>query len=129
MDSVTNLKGMLLFNPFTYVDALINDSMLKCIYSFEHCPESLSEYMDYFYSVLTLAADRIPELQAPKSADEIAASHLKKKDRIAIFKGCLGHVDFRKRLKALTFPITVVHSKKNCLVQIKHSHDICDVSL
>ena len=117
---------MLVFNAFSHIDNILKDSIAKCIYSFEHCPINLPNYVDYFYCALTQSAERVAQLQVEK---EVATqSPLKIADRVALFKGCLSNVSFLKRLNCLTFPIIAVHSKKNSFIQLKHAHDIFEVS-
>ncbi|MDR3549462.1 MAG: hypothetical protein P4M11_14555 [Candidatus Pacebacteria bacterium] len=100
---------------------------MKCIYSFQHCPSTLPNYTDYFYCILTQSAERVAAL--PQLKDSSTCTPLGIKDRIAIFKGCLSHVNFFKRLGSLAFPLVMVHSKKNCFVQLKHSQEIFEVIL
>jgi len=122
-DTVSSLKGMLIFNPFCNVDSIMKDSIMKCICSFQNCPAQLPEYIEYFYNVLTQSAEKIRDLQESKPT----ISPLKIEDRIAILRGALHHANFKKRLFSLNFPIIIVHSKRNCFVQIKHSYDIFEV--
>lgn len=122
---MSSLRAILVFNPFTFVDEIMKDSLLKCIYSIHHCPDSLQEYVDYFYSVLTQTADKIPGIQTGKGIHPF----LTIEDRIAILKGCLAHINFQKRMNLIEVPIIVVHSKENCLVQIDRSYEIFEVTL
>ena len=116
----------MLFNGFSYLDSILKDSIMKCMYSFQRCPAGLPNFMDYFYCVLTQSAERIGDLQQAKDVED-TQRRIGIIDRTAIFKGALMHVNFVKMLSSLTIPIISVHSKKNCFVQMKHSHVIYEV--
>ena len=51
-DTNDALKGLLLFNGFSYVDEMLRDSLTMAISSFQNCPDDLSEYAEFYYSNL-----------------------------------------------------------------------------
>jgi predicted esterase len=48
-DTNDNLRSLLLFNGFSYIDAMLKETMQMVIDSYKKCPDNLSEYGDFFF--------------------------------------------------------------------------------
>ena len=123
-----NLRGILLFNSFSYIDDVLKDSLFKAIQSLISCPKDLPEFANYFFANLTESVSNIA-LYDKRVKFTHKSNPMTVNDRIKIFKGCLNHLNLSGKLSALHLPIIAVHSKNNCLVHIKHADSIIEVHI
>ena len=48
-DTNDNLRSLLLFNGYSYIDQMLKESLLSCIESYAKCPQDMGEYADFLY--------------------------------------------------------------------------------
>jgi predicted esterase len=48
-DTNDNLRSILMFNGYSYVDAMLRETLNMVIESFKKCPPELTEYGDFFF--------------------------------------------------------------------------------
>jgi hypothetical protein len=51
-DTNDNLRSILLFNGYSFIDKMLRETLNLAIESFEKCPPEMSEYSDYFFENL-----------------------------------------------------------------------------
>ena len=105
-DTNDNLRSLLLFNGYSYVDHMLKDAVTTAIHSFRPLND---EEGDFFFHNLIYSTKNL----------EGKAWH--SRDKVQLCKGVLSNISIKEKLKYLKMPIIYVYSKRNCLVALKHA--------
>ncbi|CDW78909.1 UNKNOWN [Stylonychia lemnae] len=145
-DTNDNLRSILLFNGFSFVDQMLRDTINQALDSFKKCPPDMRDLGDFFFQNLILSSDNLNQnlntrsqfstkrddgqlLEEDNSQRSIyndrtsrsTLSQIETLDKTNLCRGLLGNISIKEKLKYLKMPIIYVYSKKNCLIGLKHS--------
>jgi len=115
-NSMVNLKQLIVFNPFLYIDDMLADILMKSMEVFSKFPLENPElcflYEETFSRQMTTKPD-FSNLKARFSSNPISIE-----GRIAILKGVLENVNVAQNVTKLKTPIRVVFSQRNPLINV-----------
>lgn len=137
-DTNDNLRSIILFNSFSYVDRTFRHTLTTLIDNYSKNSASVEQtdlanlfYDSLIHSTKTTAKEISLHLRSGVGEDNSGEVYGKAEilDKVDICLGILSNASIKKRLKFLKMPIIYVYSKNNSLITLKHSDIIRKVSL
>lgn len=108
---------MLLINSFADLDDSFRDTMQKSAEVFKETPENMTGLNYHYYSALV---NSVPLTQNQIQAKE-RLNPIKPSGRISLISGLLNSQSVRDRFEKLRTPMLIIHTLKNCLVNVSHA--------
>ncbi|KAL4503210.1 hypothetical protein ABPG72_000816 [Tetrahymena utriculariae] len=115
--NLPHLGSLLLINSFIEVDNILKDTLLKSLEIFETCPEGMDELSFNYFSVIVNSQ----ALSEEQLSMKMKINPILNEGRAAIIKGCLASQFMRDRFEKVPVSCLIVHTLKNCVVNINQS--------
>ena len=117
-NSVINFKFLLLFNTFLYIDDILADFLRKSIEVFEKLPLENPELAFLYEETLNKQLRRRPDFI--EISKKFISNPITIQGRIAVLSGVLESINISQNMKNLRFPVRIVHSQQNPLINVTH---------
>ncbi|EGR30022.1 hypothetical protein IMG5_143970 [Ichthyophthirius multifiliis] len=115
--NLPNLNSLLLINSFAEVDNILKDTLTKSLEIFESCPEDMNDLAFNYFSVI-VNSNALTDEQLKNKMEN---NPILNQGRITIIKGILQSYIMKDRFEKVAIPCFIVHSLKNCVVNINQS--------
>ena len=120
---VPNMRGLLSFNGWVFVDSYLAGIMHDCINVFQCAPSSRPDLPVYFFSRFLFSKEYLARVSVPLALNLYTAVHnpISLAGRISLCKGVLQAVDVRPLMREIDCPVICVHSTQNALARPVHA--------
>lgn len=119
-----NIEQVLFVNSFLEVDGILEDTLKKSLEILKTTPEGMDELSYHYYSVLVNSQPLTSEQISYKSK----VNPIKVPGRICIINSCLNSQPVGDRFEKLPISALIVHTLKNCLINIIQSDKLAKMS-
>ena len=118
----SSLKGMVLFNSYSYVDEQLAAILNSTVNVVSVLPPDRPDLPVSYFSRFLFSKKYMNRVDRNIILNLYTAvsNPITNKGRVLMCKGAIGHIDLRNELQALSIPILVVQSTENNLVNPKH---------
>jgi len=120
---VPNLRGIVSFNGWAFIDSYLAGVMHDCSNIFECSPPSRPDLPVYFFSRFLFSKDYLAKVSVPLALNIYTAVHnpISLIGRINLCKGVMAAVDVRPLLKEIDCPIICVQSTQDTFSRPLHT--------
>ena len=120
---VPNLRGILSFNGWAFIDSYLAGVMHDCANIFECSPPSRPDLPVYFFSRFLFCKDYLAKVSVPLALNIYTAVHnpISLIGRINLCKGVMAGVDVRPLLNDIDVPMIVVQSTQDSFSRPLHT--------
>jgi CheY-like chemotaxis protein/alpha-beta hydrolase superfamily lysophospholipase len=120
--SLSPVRGLVLVNGFSFVDAHLAGVMHDCMNVFSCSPATRPDLPVYFYTRFLFSAPYLTKTSTPLALNLYTAVHnpITLEGRIQLCLGALSHLEMRSSLQQLQLPLIIVHSSQNGLIKPLH---------
>jgi pimeloyl-ACP methyl ester carboxylesterase/CheY-like chemotaxis protein/uncharacterized membrane protein YgcG len=120
---VPNLRGLISFNGWAFLDSYLAGVMHDCANIFECSPPSRPDLPVYFFSRFLFCKDYLAKVSVPLALNIYTAVHnpISITGRMNLCKGVMGAVDVRPLLKEIDCPIICIQSTQDSFARPLHT--------
>ena len=118
-----NLRSLILFNSFSYVDPHMASVLHDCMNVFSCSAPNRPDLPIYFFARFLFSPTYLSSVSTPLALNLYTAVHnpISLKGRIQLCLGALSHIDLRNSLKEIPVAVIQVQSTQDALVRPMHS--------
>ena len=120
---VPNLRGIVSFNGWAFLDSYLAGVMHDCANIFEASPPSRPDLPVYFFSRFLFCKEYLAKVSVPLALNIYTAVHnpISLTGRINLCKGVMSAVDVRPLLKEIDCPIIAIQSTQDTFARPLHT--------